>query len=84
MGSKRKGQRYKFVTLRDTGEFYRSFQLKRKSKLNYDINTIDYKADYLMKKYGKDILGITKENLKEIKNKIIIPQLKKKLIKTLK
>ena len=59
----RKGQPYNRVTLRDTGEWYKSL------RLIYDVDgfyltSTDYKNKYLKDKYGPKILKLTKENLK--------------------
>ena len=54
----RKGQIYDHMTLRDTGAFHKSFSLKR-DKDSVEMLASDAKTGELMKRYGKDILGLT-------------------------
>lgn len=58
-----KGQRYDHVTLKDTGEFYESFKIKNNENeiiITADAEKPDGNLAFI---YGKQILGLTKENL---------------------
>ena len=58
-----KGQRYDHITLNDTGKFYDSFRVKLfNDALVIVANTSKPDSD-LAQDFGKDILGLTKENL---------------------
>ncbi|MGB6267410.1 MAG: hypothetical protein WBF67_00240 [Olleya sp.] len=61
----RKGQPTDRTTLKDTGDFYRSFNLKF-YETDFEIMADDTDKG-LFDKYGKDIVGWTKENTNEIK-----------------
>lgn len=63
---KRKGQRYDHITLRDRGDFYRSFKLGFKdNELIFDAKAVKMnkgKKTDLFQKYGIDVMGLTDEN----------------------
>lgn len=67
------------VTLRDTGDFHRSFQL-RVTDSDVEIYATDIKAEMLISKYGESILGLTDENLNEILWEYVYPELRNKLV----
>lgn len=69
-----KGQPTNRVTLRDEGDFHSSFKLIiDKDKLT--ITAEDWKTEFLMRKYGRQILGLTDENAQELVNEYIYPDL---------
>ena len=49
------------VTLRDTGDFYKSFKLKAEND-SFSISATDSKTNKLQKKYGTKILGLSEES----------------------
>ena len=49
------------VTLKDTGDFYKSFTVKANAD-SFVINATDSKTNKLQKKYGDKILGLSEEN----------------------
>ncbi len=74
-GKKDKGQRFDHITLNDTGDFYKSFAIKVQ-KGGFLIIADGQKEDTnLLEEYGKEILGLTDENLQ-----IVIDAIKEKLI----
>lgn len=72
-----KGQPTNRVTLRDTGEFESSFYLDVGLQ-RFEIKAADFKTEGLVKKYGRQILGLTNENLHELIVTYILPDLQKK------
>ena len=62
---KLKGQPTNRTTLRDTGDFHRSFKIKFGSD-EFEIYATDSKSDELALKYGDDIFGLTDENLQDL------------------
>lgn len=73
---KMKGQPTDRVTLRDTGDFHESFYIEVGND-RFEIRASDWKAEKLMKKYGRGILGLTQENLAELIWQYIYPELLK-------
>lgn len=73
-----KGQPYNRVTLRDTGDFYESVYVEI-FKNSFELEATDVKTKSLKLKYGKSILGLTDENIKQVA-KIIKPTLEKLLL----
>lgn len=57
-----KGQPFDRVTLKDTGAFYRSFEVVF-DPIGFYITARDPKTQDLMDKYRPEILGLTSENL---------------------
>ena len=57
-----KGQPTDRVTLRDTGDFHRSFELIPEPTIFY-ISATDGKTPELVDKYGSDIFGLTPDNM---------------------
>lgn len=72
-----KGQPTNRVTLRDTGDFEASFFLEVGDK-QFEIKASDFKTEALIKKYGRQILGLTDENIASLIWQYIYPDLLKK------
>ena len=72
-----KGQPTNRVTLRDTGEFESSFFLEVGAR-QFEIKASDWKTEELVKKYGRQIMGLTEENIKRLIWEYIYPDLLKK------
>lgn len=66
------------VTLRDTGEWYKSFYVTYDSG-NIIVNSDLPKTDELVEKYGKSILELTNQEIENIINSIIEPKIIKRL-----
>lgn len=62
---KEKHQKTAFVTLRDTGDFYKGMFIEVKNWL-VKLDSIDGKKDSLISKYGEGILGFTPEEQDQI------------------
>lgn len=77
-----RGQPYNRVTLRDTGDFESSFYI-RYSGDSFEITASDWKTDDLVRKYGKEIFGLNRDNLDELIRSYILPFLREKLIETI-
>lgn len=60
-----KHQPYDRVTLRDSGDFHRSFYLQIGDDY-FEIKASDSKTTDLIKKYGRQILGLTDQNIAEV------------------
>ena len=71
------GQPYNRVTLKDTGKFYSSLNIRFDNKGFY-VTSSDEKANALLERYGKTIFRLTDENLKILLNDYIRPSLKEK------
>lgn len=69
-----KGQPTNRVTLRDEGDFQSSFYLEVGDK-QFEIKAADWKTEELIKKYGRQILGLTDENIKILIWHYIFPDL---------
>jgi hypothetical protein len=73
------------VTLKDSGDFYRSFDLELTSNNDFLITADTTKSDNdLIDVWGEDILGLTKENIDLVIEKareIIIPIIRQQLLK---
>lgn len=72
-----KGQPTNRVTLRDTGDFETSFFLEVSDK-QFEIKAADFKTEDLIKKYGRQILGLTNENIAVLIWQCIFPDLLKR------
>lgn len=77
------GQPTNRVTLRNEGDFHSSFYLKRAAK-EIEISATDEKTEALVDKYGKEIFGLTSENLEELSNNYVKPALEEKIKEILK
>lgn len=62
------------VTLRDEGDFESSFFLEVGDK-QFEIKASDFKTEDLIKKYGRQILGLTDENIAILIWQYIYPDL---------
>lgn len=67
-----KGQPVDRVTLRDTGDFQSSFYLEVGNE-QFEIKANDWKTDELIKKYGREILGLTDEHISDLIWNFIYP-----------
>lgn len=74
----RKGQPTDRVTLKDTGEFYKSFDVVFDENGFY-ITSNDDKAKYLVEKYGRTIFRLTDDNLTTLLQEYVRPILTEKL-----
>lgn len=77
-----KGQPTDRVTLRDTGDFHNAFYLEI-DKDKFEIWSHDWKARTLVDLYGWDIFGLTPDNIKDLEQYILLPQLNIKARKLL-
>lgn len=77
-----KGQPTNRVTLRDTGDFHSSFYVEAGNE-QFEIKAADDKTASLIKKYGREIFGLTDENLKDIIENYIYPDLLDRTRKTI-
>lgn len=71
-----KGQPTDRVTLRDEGDFHSSFFLDI-GDTQFEVKASDPKTGKLIKKYGRQILGLTQENIQELIDYYIKPGLEK-------
>lgn len=69
-----KGQPTNRVTLRDEGDFESSFFLEVGDK-QFEIKASDFKTEDLIRKYGRQILGLTDENIAILIWQYIYPDL---------
>ena len=74
----RKGQPYDRVTLRDTGEFYKSLHVEFDDDGFY-VTSTDDKAKYLLARYGTTIFRLTNENFSELLHNYIRPSLRERI-----
>lgn len=77
-----KGQPYDRVTLHDEGDFAASFYIEADNK-QFEIKASDEKTAHLIRKYGRQILGLTKENIGEVIHEYILPDLREIAHKTI-
>ena len=75
---KAKGQPINRVTLRDEGDFESSFFLEV-GQNQFEIKASDWKTEELIKKCGRQILGLTNENIEKLIWDFIYPDLLSKL-----
>jgi hypothetical protein len=73
------GQPYDRVTLEDSGDFHSGGELVRVDSLTAEIISTDPKSEALQNKYGKEILGLTADNMDEVKNFYVKPYMINKL-----
>lgn len=74
----KRGQPTDRVTLKDTGEFYKSFDVVFDENGFY-ITSTDDKAKYLIEKYGRTIFRLTDDNLATLLQEYVRPILTEKL-----
>lgn len=72
-----KGQPTNRVTLRDEGNFHSSFYVDAGDN-QFEIKAADEKTSDLIRKYGRQILGLTDDNIKELIWEYIYPDLLRK------
>lgn len=75
---KSSGQKYNFITLRESGSFYAGMFLET-SNAEYEINSRDSKTSYLVDAYGESILELTPKQQFDVIENIIEPELQKLL-----
>lgn len=68
------GQPYDRVTLHDQGDFSGSFYMEIGTEM-FEIKAADIKTAELIEKYGRQILGLTTENIKSVIWDYIYPEL---------
>lgn len=74
-GKKSKGQRFDHITLLDTGEFYKSFKITvTNGGFIMDANPVKEDGN-LFDDFGKEIVGLTQENLQ-----IVIDAIREKIL----
>lgn len=78
---KRNGQPSNRVTLKDTGDFYKASDVDFANK-NFTIVNFDKKYEKLAEKYGDEILGLTDESQKILRD-FILEKIRKKINKLL-
>ena len=62
-GKKQKGQRYDHITLKDTGDFYRSFRIELTGSTFKIVADGQKEETNLFAEYGIDIIGLTQFNM---------------------
>ena len=77
-----KGQPTNRVTLRDEGDFESSFYVEVGDKA-FEIKASDFKTEDLIKKYGRQIMGLNAENKAVLVWEYIYPAVVEKLRQTL-
>lgn len=77
---KLKGQPTSRVTLRDEGDFHRSFYIEYQAD-GFQIKASDWKTGDLMFRYGEEILGLTDDNFHEFAVDYVKPALTELLTK---
>lgn len=78
-----KGQPTDRVTLRDEGDFHSSFYMKRSAE-QIEISATDSKTEALVWQYGDEIFGLSPDNLEEISENYVKPELEKHIQKIIK
>lgn len=79
---RKKGQPTNRVTLRDEGDFQSSFYLEVKDT-QFEIKASDWKTEELIKKYGRQILGLTDENIASLIWEYIYPDIMRRTRETI-
>lgn len=72
---KSKGQPTNRVTLCDEGDFHASFYIEA-DNTRFEIKAHDEKTEWLIKKYGRQILGLTDEHIADLIKYYILPDIK--------
>ena len=70
----KRGQPYDRVTLRDEGDFHKSFLVETSSD-SFTIKATDFKAQWLDKRYTPYIYGLTDAHAETLAQEIIKPKL---------
>jgi hypothetical protein len=73
---KKKGQPFNRVTLKDKGDYYKSFDIiYNESGGTFVLKATNFVRQYLVKRYGEDIEGLTPESIelvsKEIQDRLL-------------
>ena len=79
---KRKGQPFNRVTTRDEGNHHESIFIKY-SDDEFELDAADFKKQYLVRKYGEELYGLTEENLGTLKKIIeerLLEEVRKKIL----
>lgn len=71
-----KGQPADRVTLRDEGDFHRSFEVETDNE-KMMIVASDRKTILLLHRYGEDIMGLTQENIETLERETLMPEIMK-------
>lgn len=71
-----KGQITEWVTLKDTGAFYKAFKVLF-GKDNFEITSTDEKTDKLVEKYTPKIFGLDEANIGELNEQHVKPELQR-------
>lgn len=71
-----KGQPVDRVTLRDEGDFHRSFEVETDNE-KMTIVASDKKTVKLLHRYGDDIMGLTQENIEKFEKETLMPEIMK-------
>lgn len=69
-----KGQPINRVTLRDEGDFQKSFYIETQSD-EFEIKANDWKTEILKRQYGDEIMGLSPENKMEVAWNYVYPKL---------
>ncbi len=69
-----KGQPTNRVTLRDEGDFHRSFYIEYHSD-GFEIKASDWKTEELKHQWGSSILGLTDKNFQEFLTDYVKPEI---------
>lgn len=80
---KAKGQPYDRVTLKDEGDFYKKIRAEI-DDAGVRLRGDDQKTIMLMDKYGDEILKLSGKTIEEIKEEILLPELRIETLKRLK
>ena len=77
-----KGQKFDFVTLRDTGDFHDNMGFQQITEEYAEIDSSDIKTSEIKEEFGDEIMGLTEENKQEYSLHFeaeFIEQLKKRI-----
>jgi len=72
------GQPTDRVTLRDTGDFHKSFRIEPTDE-TIEITADDWKTEELKDRYGEGIMALSDEHLQSVKQAFVLPGLRSKL-----
>jgi len=78
--SKKKGK----IKLYDQGYFYNGFHIVRTGSFDITISSSDFKTPFLVKIYGEDIFGLSKDALGKFSKDKLLPILRDKVKNALK
>jgi len=69
-----KGQPTNRVTLRDEGDFHRSFFIQFKGD-GFEVRARDWKEAKLKREYGEEILKLSSENMSDLIRSYVVPDI---------